>query len=91
MELRNTLGVMETNELLEMKSMVNIGSEFYVQASVYACARARLGQRRQLTAARVRRSSTARVYVDVGLGVLVDYSRTEAMVFLAQREAAYTR
>ena len=33
--------------------------------------------------------STERVYVDVGLGVHVDFSRQEALAFISQREAAY--
>ena len=59
---------MDENELREMKSMINVGCEFYMQATVPA---------------------TDRVYVDVGLGVHVDYSRQEALAFIKQREAAY--
>ena len=33
--------------------------------------------------------STERVYVDVGLGVHVDFSRQEALAFISQREAEY--
>ena len=59
---------MDENELREMKTMINVGCEFYMNATVPA---------------------TDRVYVDVGLGVHVDFSRPEALAFIQQREAAY--
>ena len=68
LELRNLLAVMDENELREMKTMINVGCEFYMNATVPA---------------------TDRVYVDVGLGVHVDFSRPEALAFIQQREAAY--
>ena len=60
--------VMDTNDLHEMKTMINVGCEFYMQASV---------------------PSTDRVYVDIGLGVHVDFSRAEALQFIQEREVAY--
>lgn len=34
LELRNLLTVMDTNDLHEMKTMINVGCEFYMQATV---------------------------------------------------------
>ena len=99
LELRNLLTTIETNELHEMKTQINLGCEFYMQATMcpYPPTHTPPHTHNQLepqctepAGAPCRHSpSTERVYVDVGLGVHVDFSRQEALAFISQREAAY--
>ena len=37
LELRNLLTTIETNELHEMKTQINLGCEFYMQATMCPC------------------------------------------------------
>ena len=36
------------------------------------------------------RADTDRVFVDIGLGVYIEYTRTAALEFIAEREAVYS-
>ncbi|XP_010532689.1 PREDICTED: protein UXT homolog [Tarenaya hassleriana] len=64
-DLRKNIETLEKNGVTSLKTMVNLGSEVYMQAEV---------------------PDTQRVFVDVGLGFYVEFTRQEALDYISQRE-----
>ncbi|XP_019084888.1 PREDICTED: protein UXT homolog [Camelina sativa] len=64
-DLRISLETLEKNGVNSLKTMVNLGSEVYMQAEV-------LGSRH--------------IFMDIGLGFYVEFTRQEALDHISQRE-----
>ncbi|VVA92388.1 unnamed protein product [Arabis nemorensis] len=64
-DLRKNLETLEQNGVNTLKTMVNLGSEIYMQAQV---------------------PDTRHIFMDVGLGFYVEFTRQEALDYISQRE-----
>ncbi|XP_024008565.1 protein UXT homolog isoform X2 [Eutrema salsugineum] len=64
-DLRKNLETLEQNGVNSLKTMVNLGSEVYMQAEV---------------------PDTRHIFMDVGLGFYVEFTRQEALDYISQRE-----
>eukprot|EP00245_Coleochaete_scutata_P005820 TRINITY_DN19704_c0_g1_i1.p2 TRINITY_DN19704_c0_g1~~TRINITY_DN19704_c0_g1_i1.p2 ORF type:complete len:159 (-),score=37.90 TRINITY_DN19704_c0_g1_i1:551-1027(-) len=64
-DLGKSLRMLEERGTKQMRSLVNLGSEVFMQAEV---------------------PDTSRVFVDVGLGFHVEFTRAEALQFIATKE-----
>ncbi|GER27223.1 protein UXT [Striga asiatica] len=79
-DLRRNIENLEKNSVTSLRTRVNIGSEVYVQADVYAlCFNILLCP------------DTRHIFVDVGLGFHVEFTWTEALNFIATREESLSR
>jgi len=70
LSLRNNIQMLKDRSLKEIRTMMNLGSEFYVQTKV---------------------PDTSRIYVNVGLGIHVEYTLDEALTFLNVKERQLNR
>ncbi|KAK2636140.1 hypothetical protein Ddye_030932 [Dipteronia dyeriana] len=64
-DLRRNIENLEKNSVTSLRTMVNLGSEVYMQADV---------------------PDTQRIFVDIGLGFHVEFTWSEALNFISQRE-----
>ncbi|KAL0875072.1 hypothetical protein Bca101_024777 [Brassica carinata] len=64
-DLRKNLETLEKNGVNNLKTMVNLGSEVYMQAEV---------------------PDTRHIFMDVGLGFYVEFTRQEALDYIPKRE-----
>ncbi|XP_010499012.1 PREDICTED: protein UXT homolog isoform X1 [Camelina sativa] len=64
-DLRKNLETLENNDVNSLKTMVNLGSEVYMQAEV---------------------PDTRHIFMDIGLGFYVEFTRQEALDHISQRE-----
>ncbi|KAK3222959.1 hypothetical protein Dsin_009984 [Dipteronia sinensis] len=64
-DLRRNIENLEKNSVTSLRTMVNLGSEVYMQADV---------------------PDTRRIFVDIGLGFHVEFTWSEALNFISQRE-----
>lgn len=69
-DLRNNIENLEKNSVTSLRTMVNLGSEVYMQADV---------------------PDTRRIFVDVGLGFHVEFTWSEALNYISQREEKLER
>ncbi|KAF7828017.1 protein UXT-like protein [Senna tora] len=69
-DLRRNIENLEKNSVTSLKTMVNLGSEVYLQAEV---------------------PDTRRIFVDIGLGFHVEFTWSEALNFITQREEKIKR
>ncbi|XP_078442794.1 prefoldin chaperone subunit family protein [Wolffia australiana] len=69
-DLKRSIEILQKNEVTSLRTMVNIGSEVYLQADV---------------------PDTRRIFVDVGLGFHVEFTWSEALEFIAVKEARIAR
>ncbi|EGG24149.1 prefoldin alpha subunit family protein [Cavenderia fasciculata] len=65
LELKSNIELMIENDMKELKTMMNIGSECYVKAKVY---------------------DTSKIFVNIGMGVSVQYTLGEAIEFINKKE-----
>lgn len=81
--------LVQEEKKVSLKTMVNLGSDFYVQASVYAHA-ANADHAAPRAHARVSacRPDTSCLFVNVGLGFHAEMTLDEAATFATAREAA---
>ncbi|RID53535.1 hypothetical protein BRARA_G00920 [Brassica rapa] len=64
-DLRKNIETLEKNGVNNLKTMVNLGSEVYMQAEV---------------------PDTRHIFMDVGLGFYVEFTRQEALDYIPKRE-----
>ncbi|KAK1553168.1 hypothetical protein Q3G72_029976 [Acer saccharum] len=64
-DLRRNIENLEKNSVTSLRTMVNLGSEVYMEADV---------------------PDTQRIFVDIGLGFHVEFTWSEALNFISQRE-----
>ncbi|KAB1208268.1 hypothetical protein CJ030_MR7G027319 [Morella rubra] len=69
-DLRRNIENLERNSVASLRTLVNLGSEVYVQADV---------------------PDTKHIFVDVGLGFHVEFTWSEALNFISQREEKLAR
>ena len=96
-ELRNNMTMVQDQQRRSLKTMVDLGCNFYVQARMYArAAKARSAQVLAVListhgrGALLGRPDTSWVYVDVGLGFHAQMTPAEAIAFSTQREGKLT-
>ncbi|KAK4575600.1 hypothetical protein RGQ29_026527 [Quercus rubra] len=68
--LRKNIENLEKNSVTSLRTLVNLGSEVYMQADV---------------------PDTQRIFVDIGLGFHVEFTWSEALNFISQREERLAR
>lgn len=92
LELRNNVTLLQEEQQRSLKTMINLGSDFYVQAFVYAHPfaheHAPPGALHHARASAVCRPDTSYMYVNIGLGFHAQMTLDEASAFSTQREAA---
>ncbi|BBG94276.1 Prefoldin chaperone subunit family protein [Prunus dulcis] len=69
-DLRNNIENLEKNSVTSLRTLVNLGSEVYMQADV---------------------PDTRRIFVDIGLGFHVEFTWSEALNYISQREEKIAR
>lgn len=69
-DLRKNIENLEKNSVMSLRTLVNLGSEVYMQADV---------------------PDTQRIFVDIGLGFHVEFTWSEALKFISQREDKIAR
>ncbi|KAJ0037263.1 hypothetical protein Pint_23573 [Pistacia integerrima] len=69
-DLRRNIENFEKNSVTSLRTLVNLGSEVYMQADV---------------------ADTQRIFVDVGLGFHVEFTWSEALNYISQREEKLSR
>ncbi|XP_073023204.1 uncharacterized protein [Primulina eburnea] len=69
-DLKRNIENLEKNSVTSLRTMVNLGSEVYMQADV---------------------PDTCRIFVDVGLGFHVEFTRSEALNFIGTKEEQILR
>ncbi|KAK4580737.1 hypothetical protein RGQ29_024403 [Quercus rubra] len=69
-DLRKNIENLEKNSVTSLRTLVNLGSEVYMQADV---------------------PDTKRIFVDIGLGFHVEFTWSEALNFISQREERLAR
>ncbi|GMN41916.1 hypothetical protein TIFTF001_011143 [Ficus carica] len=69
-DLRKNIENLEKNSVTSLRTLVNLGSEVYMQADV---------------------PDTKRIFVDIGLGFHVEFTWSEALNFISQREEKLSR
>ncbi|KAK4598449.1 hypothetical protein RGQ29_015776 [Quercus rubra] len=69
-DLRKNIENLEKNTVTSLRTLVNLGSEVYMQADV---------------------PDTQRIFVDIGLGFHVEFTWSEALNFISQREERLAR
>ncbi|XP_024029443.1 protein UXT homolog [Morus notabilis] len=69
-DLRRNIENLEKNSVTSLRTLVNLGSEVYMQADV---------------------PDTKRIFVDIGLGFHVEFTWSEAINFISQREEKLSR
>ncbi|CAN6727431.1 hypothetical protein ACFX13_011525 [Malus domestica] len=69
-DLRKNIENLEKNSVTSLRSLVNLGSEVYMQADV---------------------PDTRRIFVDIGLGFHVEFTWSEALNYISQREEKLAR
>ncbi|CAN6550486.1 uncharacterized protein [Pyrus communis] len=69
-DLRKNIENLEKNSVTSLRTLVNLGSEVYMQADV---------------------PDTRRIFVDIGLGFHVEFTWSEALNYISQREEKLAR
>ncbi|XP_075518462.1 uncharacterized protein LOC142552633 isoform X1 [Primulina tabacum] len=69
-DLKRNIENLEKNSVTSLRTMVNLGSEVYMQADV---------------------PDTSHIFVDVGLGFHVEFTRSEALNFIGTKEEQILR
>ncbi|KAM1170499.1 hypothetical protein ACFX2G_021360 [Malus domestica] len=69
-DLRKNIENLEKNSVTSLRTLVNLGSEVYMQADV---------------------PDTRRIFVDIGLGFHVEFTWSEALNYISQREEELAR
>ncbi|XP_048427495.1 protein UXT homolog [Pyrus x bretschneideri] len=69
-DLRKNIENLEKNSVTSLRTLVNLGSEVYMQADV---------------------PDTQRIFVDIGLGFHVEFTWSEALNYISQREEKLAR
>ncbi|OAY59431.1 protein UXT homolog isoform X2 [Manihot esculenta] len=69
-DLRKNIENLEKNSVTRLRTLINLGSEVYMQADV---------------------PDTQRIFVDVGLGFHVEFTWSEALNYISQREEKIAR
>jgi prefoldin subunit 5 len=90
LELSNNMKMLSTQKLKALKTRVNLGCDFYVDASMCAPPDPRRPSRLRATLSSLalpRRPDTRWVYIDVGLGFHAQMTLEEAAQFGEAREA----
>jgi len=88
LELRNNIELLKNNQLKEIKTMIDLGSHFYVKAKVSALLLMKRERQRtsQIFNLLNCRFDTSRIYVHVGLGFHVEFTLDEALKFIDVKE-----
>ncbi|TQD87382.1 hypothetical protein C1H46_027043 [Malus baccata] len=96
-DLRKNIENLEKNSVTSLRTLVNLGSEVYMQADVidgfkpvlcYGCG---MGLIHRIFFLRVCRPDTRRIFVDIGLGFHVEFTWSEALNYISQREETLAR
>ncbi|XP_050947249.1 uncharacterized protein LOC103500599 isoform X1 [Cucumis melo] len=79
-DLRRNIENLEKNSITNLRTLVNLGSEVYVQGDVF-----------QAYNFYLYRPDTRSIFVDIGLGFHVEFTWSEALKFISLKEERLTR
>ncbi|KAF8399534.1 hypothetical protein HHK36_015401 [Tetracentron sinense] len=87
LDLKKNIDNLEKNGVTSLRTMVNLGSEVYMQADVYVFDISFPGASRRC----FHLPDTRHIFVDIGLGFHVEFTWSEALEFISVKEARLAR
>ncbi len=81
LELKSSIELLQANKVTSMKTMVDLGCDFYMKAKVYE-----FFFHHSITSLNLNRPDISKIFVLVGLGFHVEFTLPEALAFVDKKE-----